>query len=285
MNARGFSGALLAAFAAVGGVWLVGSCGGSSFVGIGDEAGAPEAGGDGAVRNDGSADGGNPPGCPATQPSGACAGPTKSTCQYGCSSCFCQAGQWQCVAPGCSGGCLPTPPAADEACGGGCCGPSVGMTCDYPCPGGGAQHATCVGGSGGGKWRVNACPPSISNPGKVTCGADECDLSAGQECCDTVTLDAGKQACGAAASGSFCPLGAPQACDEKADCANGNVCCIEFLTQGIGAGCRSTCISGAERYQACKTDAECEPGTGPCALHACRSGQTVRTCTKPVECQ
>ncbi len=287
MNARGVWGVLTVALVGLGGVWLVGSCGGSSDASFTNADGSAEAAGDGPANggDGGLGDGGNPPGCPATQPSGACSG-QKSGCTYGCESCFCQSGQWQCSAPGCAGGCFPTPPTAGTQCGG-CCGPSVGMSCDYGCAGdAGTFRATCVGTSGlSGTWTVGACAAGGSNPGKVTCGAAECDLDAGQECCDTVTNDAGVQKCGFSGAGSFCMLGAPEACDEKADCTGANICCMQFLPLGIETSCLPTCITGAERYQACKTSAECESGTGPCATYTCKNGETVQSCTKPVECK
>ncbi len=246
------------------------------------DAGSEAAGPDGTT-GDAGADSPNPPGCPATQPSGKCNG-EKLACTYGCSFCSCSQGQWLCSSPGCFGGCSPTPPAAGSACGG-CCGPSVGMTCDYACPSdAGTFRATCVGTGGAGAWKVDSCTSGGSTPGKVACGGKECDLDAGQGCCDTVTNDAGKQTCGPLAAGSFCSTGAVEECDEKADCTGSKVCCIQFLAQGIQATCMPTCITGVERYQVCKTTSECELG-GPCQTHTCGAGETVQSCTKPLGCQ
>jgi hypothetical protein len=96
--------------------------------------------------------------------------------------------------------------------------------------------------------------------------------------------DAATHMCGPLAAGSFCMTGAVQVCDEKADCALGEVCCMQFSPAGVLATCRPTCVGGAVRYQACKTDEECE-NRGPCTQHTCPAGDTVRTCSKPLECQ
>jgi hypothetical protein len=252
------------------------SCGGS-FVevsGSGAEGGAD----DGTIPGDASKPDGNAPGCPASAPQGACSG--QLTCTYGCTFCSCSDGVWACAAPGCYGGCPTNAPAEGTACGG-CCGPSVGMTCDYACPAGaGRFKATCTGTGSGGVWDVAPCAGSART---VSCGATECALDAGQACCDTIREDASTHACGSLASGSFCFGGALQECDEKADCPSGNVCCLQFLTQGISATCMPTCITGAERYQACATTAECENG-GPCQSHGCASGERVQTCEKPRQC-
>jgi hypothetical protein len=135
-----------------------------------------------------------------------------------------------------------------------------------------------------GTWQVGPCAGPKPGAGYVSCGATACDLDAGQACCDTIVNDAGTHACGALAQGSFCFNGAEQTCDEKADCPGNQVCCIQFLPQGIQAGCLPSCVTGLERYQACMTDVECENG-GPCAPHACAAGETVRTCEKPLACQ
>lgn len=123
-----------------------------------------------------------------------------------------------------------------------------------------------------------------SGPGKIGCGSATCDIDGGQACCDTVAADASTHQCGSLAQGSFCPFGATQTCDKKADCTTG-VCCIQFLLNGIQASCLPTCITGAERYQACATSAECE-SAGTCAVHTgCSAGETVQTCEKPRQCQ
>ena len=161
------------------------------------------------------------------------------------------------------------------------------MTCDYACDGGGTFEATCVGSAGtSGTWNVGRCAGGGgSDPGFVSCAGAECDLDAGKACCDTIEKDAGKQACGSLASGSFCMTGAVEECDEKADCQGSDVCCLQFTLQGIQATCTPTCIGGAVRYQACKTSGECENGSGPCATHTCATGETVQTCQRPIGCQ
>jgi hypothetical protein len=259
------------------------ACGGD-FAGVSGNETPSEAGADGTsdatIRDGGASDAGSPT-CPPEEPKGACSG-TGGNCTYGCTSCICTGGMWQCVAPGCAAGCNPNPPVDGTSCGG-CCGPTVGMTCDYPCADdAGTFQAKCVGTGGvDGTWRVGACAGSA---GFVGCGATACDLDAGQACCDTIRNDAGTHACGSLASGSFCFTGAVEECDEKADCPDKDVCCVQFAPQGITASCMPTCVTGLERYQACSTDAECENG-GQCALYACPAGESVRTCQKPLRCQ
>jgi hypothetical protein len=162
------------------------------------------------------------------------------------------------------------------------------MSCDYPCPGdAGSFHARCEGSGQNGTWHIGPCtalPPPPGGPGLVVCGATACDLDAGQGCCDTINNDASTHQCGPLAAGSFCLTGATQECDDKDDCKNAEVCCLLFLPQGIQASCMPSCITGAPRYQACSTAAECENGA-PCASHACPAGETVRTCEKPLSCQ
>ena len=272
--------ALLAVGAAFVVVGSLAACGGS-FVGVGDTSpGSDGSASDGTAPGDGGAADGNPPGCPSSQPQGTCSGPLN--CSYGCTFCTCAGGSWSCSAPGCYGGCSPTPPKDGASCGG-CCGPSVGMTCEYACPGdAGTLQATCVGlGGTSGTWKVGSCP---SGGRTVTCGSSVCNLDTGQACCDTIRADASTHTCGPIASGSFCVTGAVEECDDKGDCPPGNVCCLQFQAQGIGAACMPTCITNVERYQACKTSVECDNG-GPCKEYACVAGETVQTCEKPLECQ
>jgi hypothetical protein len=270
---------------AVSGASFLGACGGD-FAGVsgGDvpDGAAADGAPDGTLSDGSALDGGSPV-CPPDQPQGACstsAGP----CTYGCTTCFCSTGTWQCEAPGCAGGCLSTPPQDGTSCGG-CCGAGVGTSCDYPCPDDASTfRATCVGSGMNGTWQVGPCSAGSGGAGKVRCGNKECDLDAGQACCDSIGADGGAHTCGPRNAGSFCLSGAEQDCDEKADCPSGGVCCLQFLAQGILARCMPTCVTGAERYQACATSAECE-NSGPCAQYTCPSGESVRTCERPLGCQ
>jgi hypothetical protein len=149
---------------------------------------------------------------------------------------------------------------------------------------GGADTATAADGArdGGGD------DGSGSNPGAVTCGTTECALEAGLVCCDTDMNDAGTHMCVPGGSGSACMGGQEQSCDEAANCpaaSPANVCCLLIQPNGISADCMPSCVTALPRYQACKTDAECAAGTGPCTTYQCPSGETIRSCDKPPECQ
>lgn len=120
---------------------------------------------------------------------------------------------------------------------------------------------------------------SVSNPGKVTCGTTECDIT-GQSCCDPIG-DAAPYCRDAGVGPGFCQ-GATYRCDEKADCADGGICCYDF-GGGVDTQCRASCNLG--RVQACKTSAECVEGDAGCRQYTCFGGLVVHSCTRPQGCQ
>jgi hypothetical protein len=119
---------------------------------------------------------------------------------------------------------------------------------------------------------------SGSNPGKITCGAAQCNAT-DQTCCDPIG-DAAPY-CRDAGTPGFCQ-GVTYRCDEKADCADGGICCYDF-GGGVDTQCRAACNFG--RVQACKTSAECTEGDAGCRQYTCFGGLVVQTCVRPQGCQ
>ena len=97
-----------------------------------------------------------------------------------------------------------------------------------------APDANTADGSGG-----ESRPPE---PGIVACGATPCDLSASVCCVDRAATRPSQ--CVDAAS--LCPTGFFRlACDEAADCASGETCCLRRFLQGGGVSdvsCRASCV-------------------------------------------
>jgi hypothetical protein len=78
--------------------------------------------------------------------------------------------------------------------------------------------------------------------------------------------------------------GSEQACDEKSDCPDNQICCL-YVTSTSGAF-KITCQNGPtcptsilSSAQICKTNAECGDG-GACSNYNC-GGQTTEACTSP----
>ena len=142
-----------------------------------------------------------------------------------------------------------------------------------------ASATTGASGSAG-----TACPGGPSNgfpctPGVVTCNNAACGVPA-NECCNT---DSNKDETCLAASATC--TGNPQACDEKTDCSNGQICCLAVTgatTFTISCQNGPTCpkppgfISAAA--QLCTTDAECS--TGKCQVYNCQNNLT-EACQPP----
>jgi hypothetical protein len=95
----------------------------------------------------------------------------------------------------------------------------------------------------------------------------ECTTPA-QVCCATGIGDGGCQP-----AASDCN-GAKLACDEKADCTGGDVCCGKVGIGGAGSintECKATCGGGLGALQLCKTNAECG-AAGTCYANLCPTG-------------
>lgn len=126
----------------------------------------------------------------------------------------------------------------------------------------GSRDAALVGVDGG-------APPS---PGAIACGSGSCN-AATQTCCRT--LDGGAS-CTATGQCS----GASVACDEKADCQGGAICCA-----GLGGRGAARCDAKCGRFdtQLCRTNAEC--GDGVCYVNSCLGGVVIQACEKLIGCQ
>ena len=140
-------------------------------------------------------------------------------------------------------------------------------------PGPGADGASRDG-AGGGDAQPDARGGADTgpNPGLVSCSGTDFTIPT-EICC--VVGDAGT--CRNVAA--QCTFGAEVRCDDKADCDAG-FCCYENTS--LDSRCISTCITGAPRYQACKTSAECETPGETCTTWTCNGGRVVRTCQKPL---
>ncbi len=156
-----------------------------------------------------------------------------------------------------------------------------------------AQPAGSASSDGGGRTNGTTGPDAAISPdmttGFVPCGPSSCAVSggrlgaAGSYCCieampggrtDAVCTDAGPSACN----------GVRVACDESADCKDGNVCCTEPGDTLVTA-CRPSCITGATRVQVCTKDDECENG-GPCRAYDCGEGlPALLFCERPEHCR
>lgn len=107
---------------------------------------------------------------------------------------------------------------------------------------------------------------SLSDPGNVQCDGKPCAV-ADHFCCDQKNA----ASCMPRPRPGTC-AGPQRECDEAADCADGNVCCIppnQAVTLAYFATCAKTCgLNDPFSYQLCKTDSECENGK-PCIGQPC----------------
>jgi hypothetical protein len=84
----------------------------------------------------------------------------------------------------------------------------------------------------------------------------------------------GPQTCVIPKGGAMCG-GVNWACDETADCAPGNACCLTLDMMVVkGSGCTGFCQN--PRLQLCQTNTECSGGMN-CMATTC-SGFVVKTC-------
>ena len=152
----------------------------------------------------------------------------------------------------------------------------------------GTSTANSSGGGGSRGPDAKSPRPAEAGPGFVRCGASRCAVSgtrygeSGPYCCIEEASGATTSSC--KDDDQTACSGHRIACDEAADCRDGNVCCTEpgnaFVT-----GCRPTCITGAPRFQVCTKDDECENG-GPCRRYDCGVGlPPLRFCEKPDGCK
>lgn len=171
-------------------------------------------------------------------------------------------------------------------------------------PGSGGGDTGGGGGNGGGGGADAAVDPidagpsgdpdvGDSDPGLIGCGTTTCKSSGGilgsatsSYCCVERANGGLISTCKNAAVSSC--NGHRFLCDEAADCTNG-VCCVEVQTSGGSvralSACRSSCATGASRFQVCKTDDECEGG-GTCKAYDCGNlFAGLRFCQKPDRCK
>jgi hypothetical protein len=107
-----------------------------------------------------------------------------------------------------------------------------------------------------------ALPPT---PGSIDCFGSACNKAQGAVCC--VDIDAGTNSCA-----NVCAIAKLTfRCDDGADCAPGEHCCVGFFGD---AKCALDCGETSERL--CHADGECEPGT-TCVQVPCR-GTVIGTC-------
>jgi hypothetical protein len=125
-------------------------------------------------------------------------------------------------------------------------------------------------------------------PGTIQCGSNTCQ-TATQECCIRFSLDGGADG-GAGVSRTCiqkngqCPNGATSACDDKADCPQNQVCCLEFGGNTLTGTCANNC--GGQGVQLCKVTSECLNDGGACNTYTCPGNNVVQSCRKPFQqCQ
>jgi hypothetical protein len=115
--------------------------------------------------------------------------------------------------------------------------------------------------------------PGPTNPGFVTCGSTQCDLTT-QICC---ALSASGPTCIATSQGlSACPGENTVACDEPEDCPAGQIC-------GVVANnpLWTRCTTATYEPMVCKTNADCgDAGGGICVtMQSCNHHSVyVSTC-------
>ena len=131
-----------------------------------------------------------------------------------------------------------------------------------PADSGQAFDAGDSGSSGGtGGSPDGAVGPSPSNPGFVTCGSSQCDVTT-EVCC---TSSIGGPSCLATSGSTACPGEWVQACDEPEDCPAGQFC-------GIGANdpLETRCTTVAYWPRVCKSNSDCgDAGGGVCVTQSC----------------
>ncbi|MBI5478099.1 MAG: hypothetical protein HY906_04545 [Deltaproteobacteria bacterium] len=111
------------------------------------------------------------------------------------------------------------------------------------------------------------------DPGLLGCGSEAC-TTATQLCC---IADNGTVGC--VPDSAHC-AGLERACDEAADCAGGDRCCVP-MTARVFPAYRTQCAPDCSTshgffFQVCKTSSECPTGVD-CLMQRCDAG-TVQTC-------
>jgi len=125
--------------------------------------------------------------------------------------------------------------------------------------------------------------PGASDPGLVACGGDSCIRTGAATAREICCFNANGQTTCQNETLNAC-TGSRLLCDEKADCENG-ICCAEASSgDRIQTRCLPTCVTGAQRYQVCKTDKECESGS--CKAYDCGPDvPPLKFCQRPQDCK
>lgn len=110
-------------------------------------------------------------------------------------------------------------------------------------------------------------------PGKVSCGDTQCDTPS-NVCCSSTSL------CWASnlVDEKYC---FPVACDEAADCSNGQTCCLDNGKRPQSY-CAASCKFGDTKL--CQSNEEC--GSSACEAYTCPGfgSRAFHACSQPVFC-
>lgn len=122
--------------------------------------------------------------------------------------------------------------------------------------------------------------PDGPNARRVSCGAAECTREGdgrGREVCCVTPGAPPQMKCTRELDLAACDQGRRE-CDDAADCSGADVCCAETSNDGkMSTRCMPTCMTGAERWQVCKTSSEC-PSSIPCTMGICPQQGVVGFC-------
>ena len=161
-----------------------------------------------------------------------------------------------------------------------------GATSEIPAGGAdasGGQDSGTTSDSSSGGLPVDApldAPPGTPNARRVSCGVAECTREGdgrGREICCVTPGIPPQSKCTRELDTAACDQGRRE-CDDTADCSDGQVCCAETSNNDtMSTRCMPTCITGVERWQVCKTTAECDPGI-PCTMGICPRQGVIGFC-------
>ena len=105
---------------------------------------------------------------------------------------------------------------------------------------------------------IDASEVPESTPGQVQCGPKQCALPS--TCCASLPMSPGGPVPTTCQAATDRCAGYSITCDERADCAKGESCCIGLGDGGDGGDRSATCSRTCPTIQACRTDAECLGG-------------------------
>jgi hypothetical protein len=108
------------------------------------------------------------------------------------------------------------------------------------------------GAATGGKGGATDAGGLQATPGVISCAGTTCTIAGTPTnvCCAGGLTPV----CIPSFPGCTLTLGTTYACDDAADCSNGNICC----RSGLGASCVKACTTG--QVQLCRTNDECVAG-------------------------